>query len=69
MTLKDWKRFTTQDKGNYILYKKGKEYVEIFKRVNEWVVAIFTDTERISTDEFNSKPQALSYAKQYMMTH
>jgi hypothetical protein len=60
MALKDWKKLYE----NFWINNKSKEYIELFKSFELWVVG-----NRKIGKSFKTKAQAIKFAKAYMRKH
>lgn len=78
MALKDWKKLPTSKEihpGNITFYyKKDIAKLTIYKTSShKWEVSItkfqMSNIINAGSDYFNTKPQALKFAKHYMKTH
>ena len=72
MALKDWKRITNEN--ILIVYeniKQSKKQILIGSPDEKrWIVSVYIRSELIKTiKNFDTKSQALAFAKKYMRTH
>lgn len=69
MALKDWKK--TKEIGTYTRWENGSEALRLDKTIGEYGEKgrWFVLKDIGSPEFFNSKSEALAYAKKYMRTH
>jgi hypothetical protein len=75
MAMKDWRKLA--EKKDVITWQSKKRIgsglnpllVRLFKREEDWIVAIGLLGGYAEEEDFKTKSQALAYARSYMRTH